>query len=152
LIRKGSVVMSTAKLGDRVRVQYLGLRKDGAGTGRSHKRKVLEFVVGSKDVIPGISFGVLGMAEGDQKRMTLQPKDAYGKVHRKLIKEVPRQRFPSNLDLHVGQRLTATGVTSRRQRQVEVVEVKSESVVVDGNHPLAGEVLEVEIQLLSLDS
>jgi peptidylprolyl isomerase len=144
--------MATAKLGDRVKVQYVGLRKDVPGTGRAHKRQVLEFVVGSTDVIPGVSFGVLGMSEGDQKRLTLQPKDAYGSVQRKLIKEVPRQRFPGHLELHVGQRLTATGVTSRRQRQVEVVEVKSDSVVVDGNHPLAGEVLEVEIQLLSLDS
>jgi peptidylprolyl isomerase len=144
--------MATAKLGDRVRVQYLGLRKDGRGTDRSHKRKVLEFVVGSTDVIPGVSFGVLGMAEGEQKRMTLQPKDAYGSVQRKLIKEVPRQRFPSHIDLHVGQRLTAKGVTSGRKRLVEVVEVKSDCVVVDGNHPLAGEVLEVEIQLLSLGS
>ncbi len=144
--------MATAKIGDRVRVQYLGLSKDGTGTGRPHKREVLEFTVGGKDVIPGVSFGVLGMAEGEQKRMTLQPKDAYGTVHRKLIKEVSRQRFPSNLALHIGQRLTATGVTSGRQRRVEVVEVKSDTVVVDGNHPLAGEVLEVEIQLLSLDA
>jgi peptidylprolyl isomerase len=144
--------MTTAKLGDRVRVQYVGMRPDGRGTDRSHKRRVLEFVVGSKDVIPGVSFGVLGMAEGEQKRMTLQPKDAYGTVQRKLIKEVPRQRFPSHLNLHVGQRLTATGVTSGRKRLVAVVEVKPDCVVLDGNHPLAGEVLEVEIQLLSLDS
>ena len=143
--------MATAKLGDRVRVQYLGLRKDGRGTGRVlHKREVLEFVVGSKDVMPGISFGVVGMAEGDQKRLTLQPKDAYGVVRRKLIKEVPRQRFGSHLDLRAGKRLTATGVTSGRKRLVQVVEVKPDTVVVDGNHPLAGAVLEVEIQLLSL--
>ena len=144
--------MGRAKIGDRVRVQYLGLRKDGAGTGRPHKKQVLEFTVGSKEVIPGISFGVLGMAEGEQKRMTLQPKDAYGTVQRKLIKEVPRQRFPSHLDLHVGKRLTATGVTSGRQRFVEIVELKRDSVVLDCNHPLAGEVVEVEIQLLSLGS
>ena len=144
--------MATAKLGDRVRVQYLGLRTAGRGSGRPHKREVLEFTVGSTEVMPGISFGVLGMAEGEQKRLTLQPQDAYGAVQRKLIKEVSRQRFPSNLNLHAGKRLTATGVISGRKRFVEVVEVKSETVVVDGNHPLAGEVLEVEIQLLSLDA
>ncbi len=142
--------MSKAKLGDRVRVQYLGLQKNCTGHGTPRKRQVLEFVVGSKEVMPGISIGVLGMAEGEEKRLTLQPKDAYGVVLRKLIKEVPRQRFPSNLDLHVGKRLTATGVVSGRKRRVQVVEVKPNSVVVDGNHPLAGEILEVEIQLLSL--
>jgi peptidylprolyl isomerase len=144
--------MAIAKLGDRVRVQYLGLRTDGRGSGRPHRREVLEFTAGSKEVMPGISFGVVGMAEGEQKRLTLRPKDAYGVVKRKLIKEVPRQRFRSDLNLYAGRRLTATGVVSGRKRLVQVVEVKPDTVVVDGNHPLAGETLEVEIQLLSLGS
>src|SRR2546426_10497447 len=95
--RKAMIIMNTAKLGDRVRVQYVGLREDGSAVGRSRGRKVLEFTVGSKQVIRGISLGVVGMAEGEQKRLTLQPKDAFGAVRTKLIKEVPRQQFPSRL-------------------------------------------------------
>jgi peptidylprolyl isomerase len=144
--------MNTAKLGDRVRVQYLGLREDGSAVGRSRGRKVLEFTVGSKDVIRGISLGVVGMAEGDQKRLTLQPTDAYGAVRPNLIKEVSRGRFPSRLELFVGKWLTATSLKSGRRRRIEVAELRPESVIVDGNHPLAGEILEVELQLISLDS
>ena len=143
-------MMNTAKLGDRVRVQYLGLREDGSAIAPSRGRKVLEFTVGSKEVMPGISLGVVGMAEGEQKRLTLQPKDAYGAVRPKLIKEVSRQRFPSRLELFVGKRLTATSVNSGRRRRVEVAELRPDTVVVDGNHPLAGEILEVELQLVSL--
>jgi FKBP-type peptidyl-prolyl cis-trans isomerase SlyD len=113
---------------------------------------VLQFTVGSKEVIRGISFGLVGMAEGEQKRLTLQPRDAYGAVRSKLIKEVPRKRFRSDMRLYVGQQLTATGVDSGRRRRVQVVEIKRDTVVVDGNHPLAGQVLEVEIQLISLVS
>ena len=143
--------MSTrAKVGDRVRVQYLGLLSNGAATQRSRGRRVLEFTVGSDEVIPGISLGVVGMAEGDQKRLTLEPKDAYGVVRPKLIKEVPRKRFPKHLDLHVGKRLTSVGISSGRRRQVHVLQVNSTTVVVDGNHRLAGKTLEVEVQLVSL--
>jgi peptidylprolyl isomerase len=142
--------MNRAKVGDRVRVQYLGLLNNGAVIGTRRGRQVLEFTVGSDEVIPGISHGVVGMAEGEQKRMTLQPKDGYGAVRPKLIREVSRQRFPIHLDLHVGKRLTSVGTTSGRRRFVQVVKVDSNTVVVDGNHPLAGKVLEVEVQLVSL--
>ena len=144
--------MSRAKLGDRVRVQYLGLREDGSAIRHSRGRQVLEFTVGSKEVMPGISLGVVGMAEGEQKRLTLQPKDAYGDVRPGLIKEVSRQRFPSRLELFVGKRLTATSVNSGRRRRVEIAELRPATVVVDGNHPLAGEILEVQLQIVSLDS
>ena len=144
--------MNRAKLGDRVRVQYLGLLKDGTATDKHRGRQVLEFIVGSKEVISGISLAVVGMAKGEEKRLTLQPKDAYGAVRRKLIKEIPRQRFPSHLELRVGKRLTSVGVSSGRRRQVQVVEIKPDTVVVDGNHPLAGKTLEVEVQLVSLAS
>ena len=143
--------MTSAKLGDRVRVQYLGLKMDGNASELSRGRQLLEFTVGSNEVIHGISVGVIGMTAGQQKRLKLQPKDAYGPVRPDLIKEVSRERFAAALDLHVGQRLTATGVRSGRQRRVAILELKPDTVVVDGNHPLAGEILDVQLQLISLD-
>jgi FKBP-type peptidyl-prolyl cis-trans isomerase 2 len=139
------------KPGDRVRVQYSRLSDDVAPDRQSH-RKRMEFTVGSREVISGLSLGVVGMARGEKKRLTIDPRDAYGPVRRELIKEVPRRRFPAKLQLSVGQRLTAVGVTSRRRRQVKVVEVNAETVVIDGNHPLAGRVLLVEVRLIALDS
>jgi FKBP-type peptidyl-prolyl cis-trans isomerase 2 len=144
--------MVKAKIGDRVRVQYLGLLQCGAVSEKRSTRQVLEFTVGSDEVIPGISLGVVGMAEGDQKRLTLQPEEGYGAVRPKLIKEVARQRFPAHLNLHAGKRLTSVGVRSGRRRQVHVLQVNPHTVIVDGNHPLAGKVLEVEVQLVSLVS
>jgi FKBP-type peptidyl-prolyl cis-trans isomerase 2 len=145
-------MVNRAKLGDRVRVQYLGLLNDGTATQKHRSRQVLKFRVGSKKVISGISLGVVGMAEGETKRLTLEPKDAYGAVRRELIREIPRQRFPSALELCVGKWLTSGSRTSDRRRRVQVVDIKPAAVVVDGNHPLAGKVLEVEVQLVSLNS
>jgi len=140
--------VNRAKHGDRVCVQYVRLLKDGTATQKHSGRQVLEFFVGSKAVIRGISLGVVGMAHGEEKRLTLEPKDAYGAVRRQLIRELPRERFRTCLDLRVGKRLISHGVTS--SRRVRVVEIHETTVVVDGNHPLAGEVLEVELQLVSL--
>lgn len=146
------MIMTRAKLGDRVRVQYLTLKQDGNDIEFSRDRRLMEFTVGSDEVISGISFGVVGMAKGEKKRLKLQPKEAYGAVRNKLIKEVSRQRFPSAMNLHIGQRVIATGRTTGRRRSVEIVGLKPDTVVVDGNHPLAGKILDVEVQLISLSA
>jgi FKBP-type peptidyl-prolyl cis-trans isomerase 2 len=142
--------MHPAKVGDRVRVEYSRIRKQKSAS--QPEPKVLEFTVGSLDIMPGLSFGVVGMAPGEQKHFTLQPADAYGVVQPGLIKEIPRGQFPKRLILRVGKRLTALAGASGRRRRVRIVEIKPKSVVVDGNHVLAGKVVELEVTLLSVDA
>jgi peptidylprolyl isomerase len=144
--------MNRAMLGDRVRVQCSELLKDGAAA-RWYCGRQMQFTVGSDDeVVAGISLGVVGMATGEQKRLALQPKDAYGAVRRELIKELPRTSFRAGLSLYVGKTLTAVGKRSGRRRRIRVVDLQPQTVVVDGNHPLAGKVLVVKLLLISLDS
>lgn len=143
---------NTAERGDRVRLQYRRLFDNRAAVGTPHYRKVMEFTVGGPEVISGISLGVVGMAKGDRKRLTLQPQDAFGDVRHGLIREISRERFPTHLKLCVGQRLTAVGVTSGRRRRVRIVKVGPKSVTVDSNHRLAGKTLKMEVRLVFLDS
>lgn len=143
---------SKAEHGDRVRLQYRRLFDDQATAAVPHYRRVLEFIVGSPEVISGISLGVVGMAKGDRKQLTLQPQEAFGDVRPKLIREISRERFPIHLKLCAGQRLTAVGVNSGRRRRVRVVNVGPKSVTVDSNHRLAGKTLKMEVRLVSLDS
>lgn len=141
-----------AKRGDRVRIEYSGQFKD-AKAGLQHLgREVFEFTVGSHEVMPGISRGVVGMVEGERKQLTLSPKEAYGEFRANLIREIPRSRLPSDVVLKVGKRLTTVGTKSGRRRKVRIVELTPTAVVVDGNHPLAGKTVEVEFQLLVHDS
>ena len=144
--------MHVAKLGDRVRVQYVRLRNSINGAAKAPHLKVLEFNVGSRDVMPGLSLGVVGMKQGEQKRFTFQPCDAFGPVQPGLIKEIPRARFPKRLVLRVGKRLSALSTWSGGRRRVRVVEIKPGAVVVDGNHVLAGQVVELEVTLISVDA
>jgi FKBP-type peptidyl-prolyl cis-trans isomerase 2 len=152
--RGENFAVTRAKLGDRVCVQYLALRENGQAVEHAGGRKgqVLEFTVGSKETLRGISYGVMGMAVGQERRLTLDPKDAYGVVRSNLVKEIPRGRFPSRMDLYVGKRLIQTAADLGHRRRVVILEITPDTVTVDGNHPLAGEVLEVELLLISLDS
>jgi peptidylprolyl isomerase len=144
--------MSTASLGDRVRVEYVRAPEIVATTNKERAAKTCEFTVGSDEVFPSLSSAVVGMAPGERKDLKLQPRDAYGKVIRKLIRQIPRARFPKNIELQVGKRLTAIEAGSGRRRRVRVVKIGPRSVLVDGNHPLAGKVVELEICLISIDS
>ena len=143
--------MHTVQLGDRVRIHYARLRDPAAG-GKPTSRRAVEFTAGTNAIIPTLSQGVVGMVQGQRKRLTLQPGEAFGAVQPKLIKEIPRYRFPKRLKLKVGKRLSATHRLSGQRRRVTVVEITSHSVVVDGNHPLAGKAVDVEIVVISVDS
>ena len=145
-------MVARAKSGDRVKVRYSCTSQDGNVIGSRRAPQVLEFTVGSDDALPGIDKAVVGMAQGEQKKMTLQPQDWYGAVEKKLIKTIPRQRFPAHLQLKVGKRLNSVGMSTGRHWLVHVVKILPDTVVVDANHPLAGKILNVEMQLVSLAS
>jgi FKBP-type peptidyl-prolyl cis-trans isomerase 2 len=162
-----SSLMAQAKVGDRVRVQCVRVRTQTNGTGTAPRSKLpgskasspkpsspklLEFIVGSPGVMPGLSNGVAGMSPGELRRFTLQPDDAYGPVQPGLIKEIPRHQFPKRIVLRVGKRLSAMSTLSGSRRKVRVVEIKPGVVVVDGNHLLAGKVVELDVTMISIDA
>lgn len=147
--------MTTAKLGDRVRVQYARVSPPRAALSQTtivRPAKEIEFIVGGHTVMRGLSLGVVGMVQGDQKRLQLDPEQAYGPAQERLVREIPRERFPQNLALHVGSRLTALVKSTGRRRMVRVVELRPDVVVVDGNHRLAGQAITLDVTLLSVDS
>jgi len=144
--------MSQVKLGDRVRVQFSRVRSQTSGDARPPKLKTLEFTAGGGEVMPGLSAGVVGMIPGQHKRLTLQPADAFGPVQPQLVKEIPRAQIPKRITLRLGKRLSALSSLSGRRRRVRVVGLNPKSVKVDGNHVLAGQVIELDVQLISVDA
>jgi len=144
--------MRAAQLGDRVRVQYSRISPSGRGTDKRPGRKTCEFVVGGTEVFPTLSTGVVGMSPGNCKQLLLQPLEAYGKVQRKLIRRVSRQHLPPDLVVRVGMQLATMDPISGRRRRVKVIAVQPDCVLVDGNHPLAGTAIQLEVKLLSLNS
>jgi len=144
--------MQTAKLGDRVRIQFQQLSQHSDATKKPRKPKTLEFTVGGREVVSGLSLGVEEMGFGDRKHFTLEPHDAYGSIQQSLIREIPRRRLPKQMALEVGKWLTHVEPVSGHRERVRIIEIKPLSIVVDGNHPLAGEVVELDVMLISVDS
>ena len=80
--------MTTAKVGDTVRVHYKGTLTDGTEFDSSAGRDPIEFTVGEGAVIPGFEEAVSGMAVGDKKTVTIESENAYGPRQDGLLHDV----------------------------------------------------------------
>jgi peptidylprolyl isomerase len=142
--------MGEARQGDRVSVHYIGRLGDGSVFDTSKEREPLSFEVGSGQVIPGFDEAVSGMRAGERKTVTIPSESAYGPRRDELLLQVEKSAFPEEIEPEVGQRLQM----SQGPGQVAIVtitDVREESVTLDANHPLAGEDLTFELELVRID-
>jgi peptidylprolyl isomerase len=142
------MTMAQAKTGDTVRVHYKGSLSDGTVFDTSRNRDPLEVTLGSGQLIPGFENAVLGMETGEERRVTIPAEDAYGPRREELILEVPRGRFPPDIEPEVGKQLRMT--QEGHDFVVVVQDVKEDSVTLDANHPLAGKELIFELELVEV--
>ena len=143
--------MSLIKEGHNVKVHYKGTLEDGTEFDNSKNRGTpLEFKVGSGQVIEGFDNAVMGLGLGEVKTFTLLPGQAYGEVNPDAIRETPKTAFPDGFDFTVG--TTVQGQTNTGQPLTAKILSETEStVVLDHNHPLAGESLTFEIEVIEYD-
>lgn len=142
-------IMSKAKANDTVRVHYTGKLNSGEVFDSSAGREPLEFTVGTGMMIAGFDAAVEGMEVNEQKTVTLTPEQAYGPVDTEMFHKVERSQLPADMTPEVGQILVA-GSPDGREMHVKVHEVHEDSIVIDANHPLAGQDLTFEIQLVEI--
>lgn len=138
-----------AKLGDTVQVHYTGMLTDGTVFDTSAEREPMEFTIGTGQVIPGFDEAVKGMKVGEKKTVTIPAEEAYGPRFEDMLEEIPLEKLPEGKTPEVGQRLVAVNPDGR-QAIVTIVSVSDNVVVVDTNHPLAGEDLTFEIELVKI--
>jgi peptidylprolyl isomerase len=140
--------MTQVKNGDKVKVHYKGTLKDGTEFDSSAGREPIEFEVGSGTVIPGFEKAVEGMAAGESKTITIPVDEAYGPRRDELILPVPKDQIPPDVDPAVGEHLVLE--REGQEFRVVVVESSEEGIKLDANHPLAGEDLIFEVELLEI--
>ena len=141
--------MAQAKEGDKVKVNYTGSLEDGTVFGSSPEEDPLEFIIGQKKVLPSFENAVIGMNEGDTKTVSIPPEDAFGQPKEDLIFDVERTKLPPDIDLKLGGVLRV-GSDTGKNFDVAITNIDEETVTLDGNHPLAGKVLNLEIQLVEI--
>jgi FKBP-type peptidyl-prolyl cis-trans isomerase 2 len=141
--------MQQVKSGDKVKVHYHGKLTSGETFDSSEGRQPLEFEVGSGMVIKGFDDGVTGMKVGEKKTLNIPANEAYGEKQPEYIIEYPKAQFPPDMQLELGMELVMSN-PGGQQFQVKVSEIKDEMIVLDANHPLAGEALIFEIELVEI--
>ena len=141
--------MQEAKSGDKVKVHYHGRLTSGETFDSSAGREPLEFEVGSGSVIKGFDEGVTGMKVGEKKTVNIPAEHAYGGKNPEMIIEYPKAQFPQDMELEIGTQLVMSS-PSGEQFQVTIAEIKDDVILLDGNHPLAGEELVFDIELVEI--
>ncbi|MGB5164529.1 MAG: peptidylprolyl isomerase [Woeseiaceae bacterium] len=141
--------MSQATSGDKVRIHYTGKLDDGTMFDSSAGRDPLEFELGTGQVIPGFDTAVDGMNVGDSKNVAIPPEQAYGERHDQLIQAVPRSALPEEIKPEVGMQLQSQSPDGQVM-MLAITEVADDTVTVDGNHPLAGQTLNFDIELVEI--
>ncbi len=141
--------MAQAKQGDTVRVHYTGTLDDGTMFDTSADREPLVFTIGGGQVIVGFDIAVLDMAPGEKRVSVIPALEAYGEHSPELVTDVDRERFPADMELEIGQQLQV-GLPDNQQAIVMIVDLSDTAVTLDANHPLAGQQLTFEIELVEI--
>ncbi|TXD50611.1 MULTISPECIES: peptidylprolyl isomerase [unclassified Polaribacter] len=141
--------MIQVKENNTVKVNYTGKLSDGNVFDSSEGKEPIEFTLGQGQVIPGFEKGLIDMEVNEKKTITIAKEDAYGIVNGALIQEVQKSELPQDMAPEVGMGLVSKTPDGREMNLV-VVEVKESSIIIDGNHPLAGKDLIFDLEVLEI--
>jgi peptidylprolyl isomerase len=142
--------MSKVENGNNIKVHYKGTLNNGEQFDSSYDRgNTLDFTVGAGQMIKGFDTAVVGMGVGDTKKVTLAPAEAYGLRNEKAIQTVPKTAFPPEFAPKINE--TVQGQTQDGKPLIaKVLEIEDETIKLDLNHPLAGEDLTFDIELVEI--
>jgi peptidylprolyl isomerase len=140
--------MREAKHGDTVKVHYRGELHDGSVFDTSFDHEPLQFTIGGGQVIPGIEEAVVGMNPGDSKTAELPAEKAFGPYRSDMVIVVDKSQL-EHLEPKVGERLPILQQDGSSV-DVTVTAISESEVTLDANHPLAGEDLTLEIELIDI--
>ena len=142
--------MSIAKNGDKVKVHYVGTLKDGTEFDNSRTRgEGLEFILGDGKLLKGFNDVVEGLKIGETKKVDLEAKEAYGEYVDEAIITVKKSEFPKDMEFVVKGVVQGQDAQGR-PIQGQITKIEEEEVELNMNHPLAGEDLAFEIELLEI--
>lgn len=141
--------MDNVKNGLFISVDYKGTLENGEVFDTSQGRQPLEIQVGAGQLIKGFESALMGMALNEKKSFTLSPEDAYGSRDESLTREFNRSEVPPGMPLELGQTI-ALRSPQGQSIPAKIAKLDDKSVVVDLNHPLAGETLNFDIEVVGI--
>ena len=134
-----------------VSVEYTGTLDNGEVFDTSKGRQPLEVQMGTGNVIPGFESALMGMALNETKTFTLSPEEAYGQRDETRMHDLPRSEIPQGVAPEVGQTLMLSSPQGQ-QIPARVDSIDDEKIVFDLNHPLAGQALTFDIEVVGINA
>jgi len=131
-----------------VSIHYRLSNDDGQIIQESASGAPLSYVHGAGNIIPGLESALSGKTAGDKLNVSVDPEQGYGARNDALIQELPRDVFEGVEDIQEGMQLQAH--SEQGTQVITVTKVDGERVTVDGNHPLAGQTLNFEVEVDSV--
>lgn len=141
--------MSQVQGNETVKLHYTGKLNDGQVFDSSIEREPLEVKLGEGRLIPGFEKGLVDMKVNDKKTITIPKEEAYGDVQKELFQKIPSENLPQEIKPEVGMGLVSKNPDGS-ERQLRVADVKDDFIIVDANHPLAGQDLTFDLELLEI--
>lgn len=109
----------------------------------------LEYVHGNGYLIPGLEKELEGKTSGDKLAVTIAPDEAYGQREEHLLVEVSKAGFKGDSEPAPGMAVQVT--TEQGERLAYIQDVQDETVTLDMNHPLAGETLHFDVEVVDVE-
>jgi FKBP-type peptidyl-prolyl cis-trans isomerase 2 len=137
--------MADAKLGSKLKVRLV-IKDENGEVFQKTADEPNELVLGEGTLIPGIEVSLVGMNPGDSKTVELKPKMHYGERNEEAVVEMDKEGFSDDVKVEKGETLeyrAEDGATTL----FRIVDVNDEMVKLDGNHPLAGQTIAVDIKV-----
>ena len=141
--------MDKVKDGDTVKIHFTGKRENGTVFGTSIDGPPIEFKIGEGGIISGLGEGLNGLEIGESKTITVPPEKAFGPIREELFKIIKEEELPENIKPVVGQQVKMVRPDGKNV-DFRITEIKADRIILNGNHPLAGETLTVDVEIVEI--
>lgn len=145
---KGKGVFGMIEEGKKVKFDY-NLTVNGEVVDSSEKNGPIEYIQGKGTIIKGLEKRMEGLKVGDKQTIIVPAEEAYGKVNPNAFQEVPKSDIPKEIDLQAGQMMEVQDNNGRRF-PVVISEIKEQTIVINFNHPLAGQELKFDVTIVDI--
>lgn len=138
------------KKNDVVTLSYTLKNSDGVELGKAGAEEPMNYLHGAGNIVPGLEEAIEPMQVGDKKEVTIPPEKAYGELDPSLLLKVDRSNFPSDIDVQPDMQFSSE--MGGKENVFTVESIEGDQVNVNGNHPLAGQTLHFNIEVLGIRS
>ena len=133
-----------------VTIDYTLTLDDGEVYDSSAETGPLEYLHGHEQLIPGLEAALEGMQVGESKQVVVTPDLGYGEFDPEAVELVPYDAIPAEIDLELGMTVELYDEESDQEIEATVAEIGDDGVVLDMNHPLAGETLHFSVKVVGV--